>query len=260
MKVPKERVDVLLVNRGLVESRAKAQALLMAGRVFVGEVRVDKPGTMLPNDSPLEVRGELNPYVSRGGLKLEGALRELAHLGLDPTGKVAVDVGASTGGFTDCLLRHGAVKVYAIDVGHGQLHAKLRSDPRVVSMEKTNAKSVTAATFAEPIELGVVDASFIGLRQLAASLAAMLAPNALLCAMVKPQFEVGREVARRAKGVIRDEDERAAAIQSATEALVEHGFTILGSCDAPISGPKGNLEHFVLARRLLRESVDSNES
>jgi 23S rRNA (cytidine1920-2'-O)/16S rRNA (cytidine1409-2'-O)-methyltransferase len=223
--------------------------LLVAGRVFVGEIRVDKPGTMLPIDSPIEVRGELNPYVSRGGLKLEGALRSLTHLGFDPTDKIAVDVGASTGGFTECLLRHGAVKIYAIDVGHGQLHPRLREDPRVVSMEKTNAKSLTAASFAEPIELAVVDASFIGLRQLAPCLAAMLAPGAMLCAMVKPQFEVGREVARRARGVIRDQNERAQAIAGAVEALVEVGFEVLGSCDAPISGPKGNLEHFVLAIR-----------
>ena len=245
----KERVDVLLVERGLVESRSRAQALLLAGRVFSGEQRVDKPGTQIPREAPLVVRGEENPYVSRGGLKLAGALAHFAPLGLSPPGKVAVDVGASTGGFTDCLLQQGATRVYAVDVGWGQLHPKLRGDPRVVVRERTNARTLQPADFAEPIDLAVVDASFIGLGSLAEALAAFLRPGGELCAMIKPQFEAGREEVRKGRGVIRDEAVRQEAIGRAVEALVARGFVVVGACDAPISGPRGNLEHFVYARR-----------
>lgn len=245
----KERVDVLLVARGLAETRARAQALLLAGRVFSGEQRVDKPGTTLPLEAPLAVRGGDNPYVSRGGLKLAGALAAFAPAGLDPRGKVAIDVGASTGGFSDCLLQAGATRVYAVDVGWGQLHPRLRNDPRVVTMERTNARSLTAASFPEPLALAVVDASFIGLGALAPALAAVLPVGAELCAMVKPQFEAGREEARRARGVIRDEAVRSAAIGRATEAIRAQGFSVVASCDAPLAGPRGNLEHFVYAKR-----------
>jgi len=245
----KERVDVLLVARGLAETRARAQALLLAGRVFSGEQRVDKPGTTLPLEAPLAVRGGDNPYVSRGGLKLAGALAAFAPAGLDPRGKVAIDVGASTGGFSDCLLQAGAARVYAVDVGWGQLHPRLRNDPRVVTMERTNARSLTAASFPEPLALAVVDASFIGLGALAPALAAVLPVGAELCAMVKPQFEAGREEARRARGVIRDEAVRSAAIGRATEAIRAQGFSVVASCDAPLAGPRGNLEHFVYAKR-----------
>jgi 23S rRNA (cytidine1920-2'-O)/16S rRNA (cytidine1409-2'-O)-methyltransferase len=243
----KERVDVLLVERGLVESRARAQALLIAGRVFSGEQRIDKPGTSLLRDAPLSLRGEENPYVSRGGLKLAGALE--AFPGLQVAGRVAVDVGASTGGFTDCLLQRGAQRVYAVDVGWGQLHPKLRGDPRVVVRERTNARALSSADFPEPIELAVVDASFIGLGALAPALAAMLAPGGELCAMVKPQFEAGRDEVRKGRGVIRDPEVRQGAIARATEALQGQGFVLLASCDAPLAGPRGNLEHFVHARR-----------
>ncbi len=240
-------MDVLLVERGLVESRQRAQALLMAGRVFSGEQRVDKAGAQLALDAPLTVRGDDNPYVSRGGLKLAGALAAFAPLGLEPRGAVAVDVGASTGGFTDCLLQGGAERVYAVDVGRGQLHGKLRGDPRVVVREGTNAKTLQASDFPEPIDLIVVDASFIGLGSLAAALAATLRPGGALCAMVKPQFEAGREEVRRGRGVIRDPVVRQEAIERATAALVARGFVVLGACDAPLAGPRGNLEHFVYA-------------
>jgi 23S rRNA (cytidine1920-2'-O)/16S rRNA (cytidine1409-2'-O)-methyltransferase len=243
----KERVDVLLVERRLAESRARAQALLIAGRVFSGEQRIDKPGTSLLRDAPLSLRGEENPYVSRGGLKLAGALE--AFPGLQVEGRVAVDVGASTGGFTDCLLQRGAQRVYAVDVGWGQLHPKLREDPRVVVRERTNARALSSTDFPEPIELAVVDASFIGLGALAPALAAMLAPGGELCAMVKPQFEAGRDEVRKGRGVIRDPEVRRGAIARATEALQNQGFVLLASCDAPLAGPRGNLEHFVHARR-----------
>lgn len=245
----KQRADDLLLARGLADSRAKAQALLVAGQVFSGDQRIDKAGALLPADAPLEVRGNDNPYVSRGGLKLAGALAAFAPAGLDPRGKTAVDVGASTGGFSDCLLQAGARRVYAVDVGWGQLHPRLRADERVVVRERTNARLLDASSFPEPIDLIVVDASFIGLGQLAGALGAILPPGGELCAMIKPQFEADRDEARRARGVIRDEVVRQAAIDRALGALSAHGFALVASCDAPISGPKGNVEHFAYARR-----------
>lgn len=245
----RERVDVLLVARGLVDTRARAQALVVAGRVFSGEQRVDKPGTALPLEAPLTVRGDDNPYVSRGGLKLAGALAAFAPAGLDVRGAVAVDVGASTGGFTDCLLQGGAAKVYAVDVGWGQLHPKLRNDPRVVVRERTNARDLAVDSFAEPLTLAVVDASFIGLGSLAPALGHVLPAGAALCAMVKPQFEAGRDEVRRGKGVIRDEEVRQRAIARATDALVRCGFELVAGSDAVLTGPQGNREYFVYARR-----------
>lgn len=257
MKRKKERVDVLLVEMGLVETRTKAQALLLAGRVYVGEQRIDKPGTQISVDSALEVKGTDNPFVSRGGLKLQGALDDLAPLGLDPKECVCVDVGASTGGFTDCLLQHGATKVYAVDVGHGQLHMKLRDDPRVVVMERTNARQLDHTSFAEPIDLVVVDASFIGLEVLAPALCAMLKPSGKLCALVKPQFEAGREVVSKTRGVVRDPVARKEAIEKAITALVECGFSIMGGSDCRVAGPRGNVEYFALATK---SSVAANSA
>ena len=240
---------MLLVERGLAPTRARAQALLIAGKVFSGEVRVDKPGTTLPLEAPLEVRGDDNPFVSRGGLKLRGALASFAPLGLSVAGKIAVDVGASTGGFTDCLLTEGASRVYAVDVGHGLLHQRLRDDPRVVVRERENARTLTAASFPDRIDLAVVDASFIGIGALIDGIAAFLPDGAELCALVKPQFEAGREEARRARGVIRDVAVRQGAIDTATSAIASAGFAILGAADCVLPGPKGNVEHFVYARR-----------
>ncbi len=242
----KKRADLLLVERGLVESRSKAQALVMAGQVFSSDARVEKPGTQLAEDAPLEVRG-VERFVSRGGHKLEGALECFAEQ-LSPQGAVCVDVGASTGGFTDCLLQRGVVKVYAVDVGQGQLAAKLVQDPRVVIRDKTNARFLTAKDFAEAIDLVVVDASFIGIGKLARAIAATLRPSGHLVAMVKPQFEVGRDVARRFKGVIRDPELRAQAIEGVKAELESVGFELLAEADSKLPGPKGNLECFVLAR------------
>ncbi len=239
------RVDVLLVERGLCDSRSKAQALIMAGQVLVGDQRIDKPGTLADVDAELRLKQQLR-YVSRGGLKLEGAL---GALGIDVAGAVCADVGASTGGFTDCLLQRGARKVYAIDVGSGLLAAKLASDERVIVMDRTNARFLTSQSFPEPIDMAVVDASFIGIAQLAQALADVLRPGARLIYMIKPQFEVGREHARRSKGVITDPALRDAAIANATTVAEDVGFRILGSCDSPLAGPKGNLEHFVFAER-----------
>lgn len=242
----KKRADLLLVERGLCETRSKAQALVMAGQVFSGDARVDKPGSQLALDAPLEVKG-VERFVSRGGLKLDGALEAFGDQ-LALAGAVCVDVGASTGGFTDCLLQRGAARVYAVDVGQGQLAAKLVQDPRVVVHDKTNARFLEAASFPEPIGVVVVDASFIGLGKLAPAIANTLVAGGHLVAMIKPQFEVGRDVARRFSGVIRDPQIRGAAIEGVKAELAALGFELLGEVDSSVPGPKGNLECFVLAR------------
>lgn len=242
----KVRVDQLLVTRGLAPSRAKAQALVLAGKVFTGEVRVDKPGALLAAEAALLVRGEDHPYVSRGGVKLAGALDAF---GVDPSGKRCLDLGASTGGFTDCLLQRGATSVAAVDVGYGQLAHKLRVDARVLVLERTNARTLTPEQIGGPSDLCVVDASFIGLGKLLDAIALCLRPGGELVALVKPQFEVGREIASKSRGVIRDPEVRAAAIAGVTGEVAAVGLEVLGTCDSPIEGPKGNLEAFVHARK-----------
>jgi 23S rRNA (cytidine1920-2'-O)/16S rRNA (cytidine1409-2'-O)-methyltransferase len=241
----KIRLDALLVERGLAPTRSVAVGCILAGRVFSGERRLDKPGAALAADTPLSVR-ELPRYVSRGGVKLEGAL---AALGVDPKQRTWLDIGASTGGFTDCLLQHGAPRVYAVDVGRGQLAEKLRQDPRVVNRESTNARHLAAGDFPEPIGGVVLDASFIGLAKLLPAVGRVLAPGGILLAMIKPQFEAGREIARRHRGVIDDPELRQQIITRVTGEVADHGFRVLGSCDSSLPGPKGNLEHFVLALR-----------
>jgi 23S rRNA (cytidine1920-2'-O)/16S rRNA (cytidine1409-2'-O)-methyltransferase len=237
----KARVDLLLFERGLAESRERARALVLAGKVFSGERRVEKAGDKLPDDAPLEVRGEVHPYVSRGGSKLAGALEAF---GYDPAGKVAADVGASTGGFTDCLLGRGATRVYAIDVGYGQLHAKLRSDPRVVVMERTNARHLKPDDLPERVDLVVVDASFIGLEKLLPAITGLLAPGGEVIALVKPQFQVGRANVG-AGGVVRDEALRQAAIDQVAAEAARLSLRERGRADCVIRGPKGNLEAFL---------------
>ncbi len=241
----KSRVDTLLVERGLAESRNKAQALVIAGRVYSGEQRIDKPGTSIDSETVLTVR-EGNRFASRGGLKLDAALDEL---GVEVAGKICADIGASTGGFTDCLMKRGAVKVYAVDVGRGQLAEPLRTDERVVVLDETNARHLTKESFDDEIALATVDVSFIGIEKLAPALADVLDPPAELVVLVKPQFEVGKEVARKARGVIRDEATRAHAIEQAIESIEAVGFRINGRADSTTPGPKGNVEHFVHAIR-----------
>jgi 23S rRNA (cytidine1920-2'-O)/16S rRNA (cytidine1409-2'-O)-methyltransferase len=243
--VKKTRADVRLVELGLADSRTKAQAAILAGQVFLGARRIDKSGESVSEDAVLRVtQGER--YCSRGGLKLEGALADLS---VAPAGLVAVDVGASTGGFTDCLLQHGAARVYAVDVGRGQLAEKLRRDPRVVVMDRTNARHLTSDSFPEPIRLTVVDASFIGLDKLLPAIAAFSPPGARLLALIKPQFEVGKAEATRSRGVIRDPQVRQAAVMRALGDLAHHGFRLLGDCPCRVPGPQGNVEHFALAER-----------
>jgi 23S rRNA (cytidine1920-2'-O)/16S rRNA (cytidine1409-2'-O)-methyltransferase len=241
----KRRADVLLLELGLAPSRARARALLMAGQVYLGEQRVDKPGQLLPEEARLTVR-QRPRFVSRGGDKLDGALDALS---LDVTGATALDIGASTGGFTDCLLQRGAARVVAVDVGRGQLAQKLRDDPRVTSWEGVNARYLKRDDLPFPIDWVVVDASFIGLDKLLPAIQTLLAPGRHLLALVKPQFEAGRDEARRARGVIRDQAVREASISRVRSQMNAAGFEILGECDSPLPGPKGNLERFVLARR-----------
>jgi 23S rRNA (cytidine1920-2'-O)/16S rRNA (cytidine1409-2'-O)-methyltransferase len=250
----KVRLDALLVERGLAPTRSVAVGCILAGRVYSGERRLDKPGAALTADTPLSVR-ELPRYVSRGGVKLEGAL---AALGVAPQERTWLDIGASTGGFTDCLLQHGAPRVYAVDVGRGQLAEKLRQDARVVNRESTNARHLTAADFPEPIGGVVLDASFIGLAKLLPAVARVLSGGGVLLAMIKPQFEAGRDVARRHRGVIDDPELRQQIIDRVKGEVADHGFRVLGACDSSLPGPKGNLEHFVLAQRELHELVDTD--
>lgn len=242
----------MLVNQGLAPSRQRAQALILAGKVFLGEKKIDKPGIVLQESELLSVKGEALPYVSRGGIKLAGALDALA---INPQGMVAADFGASTGGFTDCLLQRGALRVYAIDVGYGQLHEKLRSDPRVICMERTNARSLNATTLSEQIDIVVIDASFIGLGKLLPAAKEVTKRNGYVLAMVKPQFEVGPQFVGK-KGVVRDEVVRKKAI---TQVIVESqalGFRLIGQQDSPIRGPEGNLETFIY---LEKNAYDHND-
>ncbi len=238
----KKRLDQLLVDRGLVESRARAQALVMAGVVFSGERKLDKPGLALAEDVALEVRGQPHPWVSRGGLKLQ---KGLEHFGVDVAGKVAIDVGASTGGFTDVLLAHGARRVYAVDVGHGQLAWKLRNDPRVVVLERTNARHLGAEQVPEAVDLVVCDASFIGLETVLPAALALTRPEAWLLALIKPQFEVGKGRVGKG-GVVRDpalHDEVCLRIAAWLAGLP--GWRVLGLTDSPILGPEGNKEFLI---------------
>jgi 23S rRNA (cytidine1920-2'-O)/16S rRNA (cytidine1409-2'-O)-methyltransferase len=240
------RADQLLVERGLVESRARAQALILAGKVFSGERRIAKAGDALAPDTALEVRGQDHPWVSRGGLKLDHAL---GHFDLSPQSRVCLDVGASTGGFTDVLLAHGAAKVHAVDVGHGQLAWKLRCDPRVVVHEKTNARYLTREAVPDPIGALVCDASFIGLATLLPAPLALCAPDAWAVALIKPQFEAG-PAAVGSKGVVRDPAVHKAVCQRIDawwSALP--GWGVLGITESPVTGPEGNREFLIAAVR-----------
>lgn len=246
MKV-KKRLDVLLTEQGYADSRAKAQAIIMSGLVYVDGQKADKPGVSYGENASLEVRGAVCPYVSRGGLKLEKALRDF---GVKPEGYVCSDSGASTGGFTDCLLQQGAKKVFAIDVGYGQLDWKIRSDPRVVVMERTNIRYVTPEQLGEPLDLSVVDVSFISLKIVLPAIQALLKPGKgqVLC-LIKPQFEAGKEKVGK-KGVVREPATHKEVLDNFVALAHELGFTILGLTFSPVKGPEGNIEflgHLTLA-------------
>lgn len=234
----KERLDVLLTEQGHVESRAKAQALIMSGLVYVDGQKVDKPGFSVEATQKIEVRGAACPYVSRGGLKLEKALRDF---GVDPTGFVCSDSGASTGGFTDCLLQQGAKKVFAIDVGYGQLAWKIRNDPRVVCMERTNIRNVTPADLGEALDLSVIDVSFISLKLVLPVIYELLKPEGQVLCLIKPQFEAGKEKVGK-KGVVRDPAVHREVLENFLAVSRELGFTLRNLTFSPVKGPEGNIE------------------
>jgi 23S rRNA (cytidine1920-2'-O)/16S rRNA (cytidine1409-2'-O)-methyltransferase len=250
------RADQLLIDRGLVETRARAQALILAGKVFSGERRIDKAGQAVAPDTALEVRGLDHPWVSRGGLKLHHAL---THFRLSPHDRICLDVGASTGGFTDVLLAQGAAKVHAVDVGHGQLAWKLRSDPRVVVHEKTNARYLTREIIADPIAALVCDASFIGLATLLPAPLALCAPGAWAVALIKPQFEAGPAAVGR-KGVVRDPAVHRAVCERA-EAwwAARPDWRVLGITESPITGPEGNREFLIAGEKIAAIDIAAEE-
>jgi 23S rRNA (cytidine1920-2'-O)/16S rRNA (cytidine1409-2'-O)-methyltransferase len=234
----KTRADQLLVSRGLAESRTRAQALIMAGAVFSGEKKLSKAGDMLAEEAPLEVRGKDHPWVSRGGIKLDHGL---THFGFDVTGAVALDVGSSTGGFTDVLLSRGAAKVYAVDVGTNQLAWKLRQDPRVVVHEQTNARTLDSSIIPEAVDIVVCDASFISLAKVLGTSLKLAKPGAKLVALIKPQFEAGREEVGKG-GVVRDPVVHERVCAQAKDWVESQGWTVLGIVPSPIKGPEGNVE------------------
>lgn len=241
----KKRLDVLLVERGLATSREKAKAMIMAGEVLVDNEREDKAGSMFPEEVEIVLKGKPLPYVSRGGLKLEKAMKNF-NLTLD--GKVCMDVGASTGGFTDCMLQNGAVKVYAVDVGYGQLAWSLRTDERVVNMERTNIRNVTLDQLAEPIEFFSVDVSFISLHHIFPVAQAITTPDAMGVCLVKPQFEAGREKVGK-NGVVRDPATHREVLHNAMGYAAANGFKVCGLDFSPVKGPEGNIEYLMFVQK-----------
>ncbi len=234
----KERLDILLAEKGLCESRSRAQALIMSGDVYVNGQKCDKAGTSVDTEALLEVRGNACPYVSRGGLKLEKALRDF---GVDPTGYVCSDSGASTGGFTDCLLQQGAKKVFAIDVGYGQLAWSIRQDPRVVCMERTNIRYVTPELLGEPLDLSVVDVSFISLKLVLPAIKSLLKPTGQVLCLIKPQFEAGKENVGK-KGVVRDPAVHEQVLRDFLALADALELTVRNLTYSPVKGPEGNIE------------------
>lgn len=254
----KERLDVLLVKRGLAPSREKAKAMIMAGNVFVDGQREDKAGTSFQEEVPIEIHGHTLKYVSRGGLKLEKAMQ---HFDLSLDGKICMDIGASTGGFTDCMLQNGAVKVYAVDVGYGQFAWKLRQDPRVVCMEKTNIRYVTPEDIADVLDFASVDVSFISLTKVLGPAKELLREGGEMVCLIKPQFEAGKEKVGK-KGVVRDKAVHLEVIEKVISFAKEIGFQVLNLEFSPIKGPEGNIEYLVHLRKgtenTQEEAVDAN--
>jgi len=244
-KTSNVRLDRLLVERGLVDSRERGQALIIAGQVLVNGQKVEKAGALVPGDADIRMLGGQMRYVSRGGLKLEAALQEFA---IDARGAVGLDVGSSTGGFTDCLLQHGAAKVYAVDVGYGQLAWKLRQDPRVVVIERTNIRGMAPNLVPEKVGIVVIDASFISLEKVIPPVVPFLAPGAALVALIKPQFEVGKGKVGKG-GIVRDKIARDEAVERVRLFVQEQGFEVKGLIPSPITGQDGNVEYLIYAVR-----------
>ena len=241
----KERLDVLLVARGLASSRERAKRLIMAGSVLVNEQKIDKAGTMVPEDAVMRVLGDDIPYVSRGGLKLEKAIQTF---GITLKEKIAADIGASTGGFTDCMLQQGANKVYAIDVGYGQLAWKLRTDERVVNMERTNIRYVTSDMLEESPDFASIDVAFISLEKVLPVVYSLLSEKGECVALIKPQFEAGREHVGK-KGVVRDPATHFSVIKRVLEFALETGFSVFGLTFSPVKGPEGNIEYLTWLKK-----------
>lgn len=241
----KKRLDVLLFDRGLVPSREKARTVIMSGNVYVENQKADKPGTVVKNDVKIEVRGPQMAYVSRGGLKLEKAIKAF---NIDLNGKIAMDIGASTGGFTDCMLQNGAKKVYAVDVGYGQLDWKLRNDPRVVNLERTNIRYLDKTAVADELDFFSVDVSFISLKLVLPIARRFMAEKATAVCLIKPQFEAGKENVGK-NGVVRDKSVHESVVEGICEFILRNGFDILGLDFSPIKGPKGNIEYLIYLQK-----------
>mgnify|MGYP000974976692 FL=1 len=250
----KTRLDVLLTQQGMAESRQKAQAIIMSGVVFVNGQRADKPGMAIANDASIEVRGHVMPYVSRGGWKLEKAMKTFP---ITLEGKVCADIGASTGGFTDCMLQNGAKKVYAVDVGYGQLDWRLRNDPRVVCMERTNARYLTREQIPDELEFASIDVSFISLSLIFPALYQLLSKHGEIACLIKPQFEAGREKVGK-KGVVRDKAVHLEVLEHFLEHARANNFTVLGITYSPIRGPEGNIEYLGYLKKDAGEDAEVN--
>jgi 23S rRNA (cytidine1920-2'-O)/16S rRNA (cytidine1409-2'-O)-methyltransferase len=242
-RTSKLRLDRYLFERGLVQSREQGQALILAGQVLVNGQKKDKAGTLVADDADIRILGEQMSYVSRGGLKLEAALREFS---IDVTGMTALDAGASTGGFTDCLLQHGAMKVYAVDVGYGQMAWKIRQDPRIVVIERTNVRDIDPALVPEKVDITVIDVSFISLEKVIPSVLRFLKPEAGIVALIKPQFEVGKGQVGKG-GIVRDEAARNTAVEKVRTAFQSAGLDVQGIIPSPITGQDGNVEYLIYA-------------
>jgi len=245
VKNAKVRLDKLLVDRGLAPTRERARAIILSGGVLVEEEKRDKAGALIPADAAIRIRGGDHPYVSRGGVKLKGALDTL---GVSVRDFICLDVGASTGGFTDCLLQEGAAKVYALDVGYGQLAWRLRQDPRVICIERTNIRHFDGRGLSDPIDLATIDASFISLKLVVPAVIRLIRPDAILIALIKPQFEVGRGAVEK-HGVVRNPALHRQVIEATQSFFHEQGLAVLGTCESPITGPAGNREFFIYAQR-----------
>ncbi|MEW6410207.1 MAG: TlyA family RNA methyltransferase, partial [Nitrospirota bacterium] len=241
----KERLDKILVGKGLAESREKARALIMEGKVFVNGMRISKAGTFLPLDTTIEIRGNLHPYVSRGGIKLQSAIESF---NIDVSGKIAIDVGTSTGGFTDCLLSFGAKKVYAVDVGYGQIAWRLRNDPRVIPIERTNIRYIDPSLIKDKIDIAVIDTSFISLEKVLPPVVNLVKNNGEMIALIKPQFEVGKgEVGKG--GIVKEENKRRKVLEKIKELAEKLILEVKGLIQSPITGREGNIEYLIYLKK-----------
>lgn len=254
MSEKKERLDILLVEKGIITSRERAKTCIMAGEVFVNGQRVDKVGEKVPVSANIEFKGKTMPYVSRGGYKLEKAMKQYP---IDLNGKVCMDIGASTGGFTDCMLQNGASKVFAVDVGYGQFAWKLRVDPRVVCMERTNVRYLTAQDIGEKLDFASIDVSFISLKKIMPATISLLKDDGEVVALIKPQFEAGREKIGK-KGVVRDIEVHKEVVYDIIDFLIENDLNVLGVSFSPIKGPEGNIEYLVYFTKDKDRSTDFN--